>query len=86
MAQFAYNNSFHLVINTASFMVVKNFMPCSRTEILYESEAAHTSNHNQKLTDAFICKIAALKTDCQQNIHYTQEYMAEQINYHQNPA
>ena len=55
-------------------------MLCSGTEVLYESEAAHTPNHNQKLTDAFIHKITVLKTDYQQNIHYTQEHMTEQAN------
>ena len=70
MAQFVYNNLFHSVIDTALFMAAKDFMLCSGTEVLYEPEAVHTPNHNQELTDAFICKIAALKIDCQQNIHY----------------
>ena len=67
-------------------MTAKGFMLCFGIEVLYESESAHTSNHNQELTDAFICKMAVLKTDCQQNICYTQEHMAEQANHHQNPA
>ena len=71
MAQFAYNNSFHSVIGTALFMAAKGFMPCSGTKVLYEPETAHTPNHNQELTDVFIHKMIALKTDYQQNIHYT---------------
>ena len=86
MAQFAYNNSFHSAIGTAPFMAAKGFTPCSGTEVLYEPEAAHTSNHNQELADAFICKMTVLKTGCQQNIRYTQEHMAEQANCRQNPA
>ena len=86
MAQFVYNNSFHSVINTALFMAAKSFMPYSGTKVLYEPEAVHTSNHNQELTDDFICKIAVLKTRCQQNIHYAQEHIAEQTNHHWNFA
>ena len=71
MTQFVYNNSFHSAISTALFMTVKNFMLCFGIEILYESKAVHTLNHNQKLTDDFIHKMAVLKTECQQNIHYT---------------
>ena len=67
-------------------MTVKGFMFCSGTEVLYESEAVHTPNHNQELADAFIHKMAVLKTRCQQNIHYTQEHMTEQVNCHWNPA
>ena len=67
-------------------MAAKGFMPHSGTEILYEPEAVHTPNHNQELADAFIHKMAALKIRCQQNIHYTQEHMVEQVNHHQNPA
>ena len=70
ITQFAYNNSFHSVIDIISFIVIKNFTPCSDTKILYESEPTHTPNHNQELTDAFICKMTALKTRCQKNIHY----------------
>ena len=71
MIQFVYNNSFHSVINTALFMIIKDFTPHFKIKVLYESEAAHISNHNQKLTNVFIHKMIALKTDCQQNIHYT---------------
>ena len=84
MTQFVYNNLFHLAISTASFIAIKGFMLCSETEVLYEPEAAHTPNHNQKLINAFICKMTVLKTDCQQNIYYTQEHMTEQANHHQN--
>ena len=70
MAQFAYNNSFHSTIDILSFMAAKGFMPCSGTEVLYKPEAVHTPNHNQKLADAFIHKMAVLKTGCQQNICY----------------
>ena len=86
MAQFAYNNSFHSAIDTTLFIIIKNFMLHSGTEVFYKPEAAHTPNHNQKLTDAFIHKMAVLKTGCQQNIHYTQEHMAEQANCCWNPA
>ena len=86
MTQFAYNNLFHSVIGTALFMAVKGFMPCSGTEVFYKSEAVHTPNHNQELTDVFIHKMAALKTDCQQNICYTQEHMTEQANHCWNPT
>ena len=86
IAQFAYNNSFHSAISITLFMAIKGFMPHSETEVLYKPEAAHTSNHNQELADAFICKMIVLKTSYQQNIHYTQEHMAEQTNHHQNPA
>ena len=86
MAQFAYNNLFHSAISIALFMATKNFTPHSGTKILYEPEAAHTPNHNQELADAFICKMAVLKIECQQNIHYTQEHMAEQANCCWNPA
>ena len=84
MVQFAYNNLFHSVISTASFMIIKDFMLCSEIKILYESEAVHTPNHNQKLIDVFIHKMVALKINCQQNIHYTQEHITEQANCHQN--
>ena len=86
MAQFVYNNLFHSTISITLFIAAKSFMSCSGTEVLYESETVHTPNHNQKLTDVFICKMAVLKTGCQQNIHYTQEHMAKQANCHQNPA
>ena len=86
IAQFVYNNLFWSVISTALFMTIKGFMPHSETEVLYESETVHTPNHNQKLTDTFIHKMAALKTDCQQNICYTQEHMTEQVNCHWNLA
>ena len=67
-------------------MVIKGFMLHFGIEILYELEPMHTSNHNQELADAFIHKMAALKIKCQQNIHYTQKHMTEQINHHQNPV
>ena len=86
MVQFVYNNSFHSTISTTLFMTVKGFMLHSGTEVLYEPEAVHTSNHNQELADAFICKMAVLKTGYQQNIHYTQEHMTEQANHCQNPT
>ena len=82
MTQFVYNNSFHSVISTAPFMAVKDFTFHSGIKILYEPEAAHTPNHNQELIDDFIHKMTAFKIRCQQNIHYTQEHMAEQINHH----
>ena len=86
MAQFAYNNSFHSVIDTALFIAAKGFMLCSGTEILYEPEPVHTPNHNQELTDAFICKMTMFKTECQENICYAQKYITEQTNCHWNPA
>ena len=52
-------------------MTVKDFTFYSETEVLYESETAHTSNYNQKLTDVFIHKMVAFKIRYQQNIHYT---------------
>ena len=84
MVQFVYNNLFHFSICISLFIAIKNFTPHSGTKVLYESELAHTSNHNQKLIDIFIHKMTAFKTECQQNIHYTQEYITEQINHHQN--
>ena len=86
MAQFAYNNLFHSAIGITLFMAIKGFMPHSGIKVLYEPEAVHTSNHNQELADAFIHKMIALKTGCQQNIHYTQEHMTEQANCCQNPT
>ena len=86
MAQFVYNNSFHSTICISSFIAIKGFTLHSGTEVLYESETVHTLNYNQKLTDAFIHKMAVLKTGCQQNIHYTQEHITEQTNHHQNPV
>ena len=86
MTQFVYNNLFHSAISTALFMAIKGFMLCSGTEVLYEPEAVHTSNHNQELTDGFIHKMVVFKTECQQNICYAQEHMAEQTNHCQNPA
>ena len=80
MTQFVYNNLFHSSICISSFMAAKGFMPHSGTEVLYESETAHTSNYNQVLTDTFIHKMTVFKTECQQNIHYAQEYIAEQVN------
>ena len=65
-------------------MIIKSFTLCSGIKILYESELTHTLNYNQKLTDIFICKMTVLKIRCQQNIHYTQEHITEQINHHQN--
>ena len=70
MAQFIYNNLFHSAISTTSFMTAKGFTLCSGTEVLYESKAVHTPNHNQELADGFIHKMAVLKTECQQNICY----------------
>ena len=67
-------------------MVTKGFIFCSETEVFYEPEAAHTSNYNQELIYVFIHKMAMLKTGCQQNIHYTQEHIAEQANCCQNSA
>ena len=86
MAQFVYNNSFHSAISTALFMAIKDFIPCFETEVLYKPEAVHTLNHNQKLTDGFICKMIMLKTECQQNICYTQEHIIEQVNCCWNPV
>ena len=86
MTQFAYNNSFHSVISITLFIIIKDFTLCSGIKVLYEPETAHTLNHNQKLTDSFICKMAALKIKCQQNICYTQEHMIEQTNHHWNPV
>ena len=77
MIQFAYNNSFHSIISISPFMITKDFMLHSGTEVLYEPEPTHTPNYNQKQADALICKLAVLKTECQQNICYTQEHMAE---------
>ena len=70
MAQFVYNNLFHLVISITSFMAAKGFTFHSETEVF----------------DAFIHKMTALKTGCKQNIHYTQEHMTEQANCHWNSA
>ena len=67
-------------------MAAKGFMPCSGIKVLYEPEAAHTPNYNQELADGFIHKMAVLKIRCQQNIHYTQEHIAEQVNCCQNPV
>ena len=65
MTQFAYNNSFHSVIDITPFMITKDFMPHSGTKILYEPEPTHTPNHNQELTDIFICKMTAFKIEYQ---------------------
>ena len=51
-------------------MIIKDFTSYFKIKILYESESAHTPNYNQELTDTFIYKMVALKTKCQQNIHY----------------
>ena len=67
-------------------MTVKGFTLCSGTEVFYEPEAAHTPNHNQELTDTFIHKMTVLKTECQQNIYYTQKHITKQINCCQNSA
>ena len=64
MTQFVYNNSFHSVISITLFMAAKGFIPHFGIKVFYEPEAAHTLNYNQKLTDVFICKIIAFKTDC----------------------
>ena len=66
-------------------MIIKDFILHSGIKILYELKSAHTLNHNQELTDVFIYKTTVLKTECQQNICYTQEHMAEQINHCWNP-
>ena len=63
-------------------MTTKDFIFHSETEVLYEPESAHTLNYNQELTDIFIHKMTAFKTECQQNIHYAQEHMTEQVNHH----